>query len=318
MRPGEKLVFRWEHCQNGVRILRVYGDTPCPILPPTVVGLPVVELGAYCFAESDKYGNTGILTAPAAAATHAIGGKFVTDITLPASISVLNSAAFYDCRALSHLAFGPGITGVGSDIFTNCIALTDLDMDCVPTAPTGLQKLLGAISADITVHITQNGAELARLFYAEYAELLDENTPAHIFNHSIDGEGYRYRQCFNNGVLNFSEYDAAFPLAAITEPPSKLCQLALGRLQYPFALTAKAEAVYRRYLAAHETDAAALALHTRDGALLGFLCRAKLLTPGAVKSAAGQAAAAGWSEGAALLLATAPRREPKHYDFSDI
>ena len=35
----------WQSCAGGARVLRVLGDTPCPVVPDTVDGLPVVEIG---------------------------------------------------------------------------------------------------------------------------------------------------------------------------------------------------------------------------------------------------------------------------------
>lgn len=70
-----------------------------------------------------------------------------------------------------------------------------LELHAGPGEATGLKRLLVAISADVTVEFTGG----ARLFYPEYFELLDENTPAHIFNHSIEGEGYRMRAMLCGG-----------------------------------------------------------------------------------------------------------------------
>ena len=41
----------WEPCAAGARVLRVLGDSPCPAVPETVEGLPVTEIGPYCFAD---------------------------------------------------------------------------------------------------------------------------------------------------------------------------------------------------------------------------------------------------------------------------
>ena len=177
----------WEPCAAGARVLRVLGDSPCPAVPETVEGLPVTEIGPYCFA--DKPVKAGARRS--GADTHEITGNFVEEVTLPDTVRTLHSAAFYNCRRLRRLSLGAGVEGLGSDLFTNCRSLARLCLRAAPDAPTGLKKLLGAISADITAEF-----DGARLFYPEYSEFLDENTPAHIFNHNIEGEGYRMRQCF--------------------------------------------------------------------------------------------------------------------------
>ena len=182
-----QLGFLWQECPGGARLLKVYGDTPCPALPERIGGLPLREIGPYCFAE--KPVPAGTLTLPAgmdAAQLHAICGNFVESVTLPDSVHLLDSAAFYNCRSLHRVELGAGIDALGSDLFTNCRALACLAVRAEPDAPTGLRKLLGCVSADVTAEFWDgSGRVTAQLFYPEYFELLDENTPAHIFNHSI-------------------------------------------------------------------------------------------------------------------------------------
>lgn len=52
--------------------------------------------------------------------THEITGNFVEEVTLPDTVRVLDSAAFYNCRRLQPGHAGPGVEGFGSDLFTNC------------------------------------------------------------------------------------------------------------------------------------------------------------------------------------------------------
>ena len=175
----------WEPCAGGVRVLRLLGDTPCPAVPGVIGGLPVVEIGPYCFAERPVRPGAQCTGTD----THEITGNFVEEVTLPDTVRVLHSAAFYNCRKLRRVTLGAGVESLGSDLFTNCRQLRVFTLRAAADAPTGLKKLLGAVSADITAEL-----DGARLFYPEYSEFLDENTPAHIFNHSIEGEGYRMRQ----------------------------------------------------------------------------------------------------------------------------
>ena len=267
----------WEPCPGGARLLRLLGDTPCPAVPDTIEGLPVAELGPYCFADrpvrpgARRTGDD----------THEITGNFVEEVTLPDTVRVLDSAAFYNCRRLRRVTLGPGVEGFGSDLFTNCRQLQTFRLRAAADAPTGLKKLLGAVSADITVEL-----DGAQLFYPEYSEFLDENTPAHIFNHSIEGEGYRMRQCFTAaGAVDYAAFDASFAQACVGEGEGALCRLALGRL----------------------------AIDTRDEAALRLLVGLGLPTA----EAAAYCARAGWSAGAAILLGRA-KRAKKSYSFDDL
>ena len=297
----------WEPCPGGARLLRLLGDTPCPAVPGTIEGLPVAELGPYCFADrpvrpgARRTGDD----------THEITGNFVEEVTLPDTVRVLDSAAFYNCRRLRRVTLGPGVEGFGSDLFTNCRQLQTFRLRAAADAPTSLKKLLGAVSADITVEL-----DGAQLFYPEYSEFLDENTPAHIFNHSIEGEGYRYRQCFDGSVLRFAEYDAAFPQACVGESEKTLCRIALDRLCTPFALLPEAQGIYSAYLAAHAASAAAPLIARRDTESLQLVL--KLADEENRRQIALACSQSGWSEGAALTLGGQRPRRQKTYDFDDL
>lgn len=299
---------------NGARVLRLCGDSPCPALPAALDGVPVTELGPYCLAAKE-------LPLPAGARLwgaghpHRIGGQFLEELTLPPALHTLHSAALYDCRRLRRLTLGPDIAALGSDLFTNCRALETVRITAEAGAHTGLKRLLVALAGDITVEFwpPEQNTCAARLYYPDYNEFLDENTPAHLFNRQIEGEGYRYRQCFAGTAVDYAAYDAVFAQAAVGEPPAKLCRLALGRLLYPFALSAAARAAYETYLQRNSAAALALAVAGRDTAalrLLGTLGQEPA-------QAAAACAAAGWSEGAAAVFGGGDGHK-KRYDFDDL
>ena len=195
-------------------------------------------------------------------------------------------------------------------------ALDRFILDAAPDAPTGLKKLVAAVSADIGAVFAPGGAVQAKVFYPEYFEFLDENTPAHIFNHSIEGEGYRYRQCFDGSVLRFAEYDAAFPQACVGESEKTLCRIALDRLCSPFALLPEAQGIYSAYLAAHAASAAAPLIARRDTESLQLVL--KLADEESRRQIALACSQSGWSEGAALTLGGQRPRRQKTYDFDDL
>ncbi|WP_300278971.1 leucine-rich repeat protein [uncultured Subdoligranulum sp.] len=299
----------WQPCGAGARILRVLGDSPCPVLPDCVDGRPVTELGPYCFSARPVEG--GLLWPADSDETHEVTGDFLEEVVLPDSLRILHSAAFYNCHRLRRVEAGPNLESLGSDLFTNCRALRTFALRAAPDAETGLKKLLGAVSADVGVEFL--GEPGATLFYPEYFEWLDENTPAHIFNHSIEGEGYRMRQCFAGGMVDYSAYDATFAQTCVGESEEKLCRMALARLLAPFALSENARADYEFYLTGHPDAAFALAIAERREAALRLLVGLGL----DVREAAARCARAGWSAGATILLAR-PKRAAKQYDFDDL
>ena len=137
----------WTPCRDGAKVLRVLGDSPCPAVPAAVDGLPVTELGAYCF--SAKAVSGGQLYPPGSPDTHEIVGEFVQQVTLPDTLHTLHSAAFYNCRSLRTVQMGAAAENFGSDLFTNCRSLQTLVLHAVPAASTGLRKLLAGVSADL-------------------------------------------------------------------------------------------------------------------------------------------------------------------------
>ncbi len=47
--------FYWEHAETGgARLLRAFGTTPEVVIPERIAGLSVTEIGAYCFAGTDR------------------------------------------------------------------------------------------------------------------------------------------------------------------------------------------------------------------------------------------------------------------------
>lgn len=309
----------WEPCAGGARLLRLFGESPCALVPDTAGGLPVVEIGPYCFsARRDPEGGQLETPAGAESSDHPVCGEFVQEVVLPDSVRAIHNGAFYNCRALRRLTAGPGVESLGSDLFTNCRALRTFALRAAPDEATGLKKMLAAVAAGIGVEFL-GGTTPVRLYYPEFSEFLHENTPAHIFNHSIEGVGYRYRQCFDQGVLTFAEYDAAFDKADAEESPEGLCRVALDRLGSPVQLSEEARTRYGAYLAAHAGDAVAVVLADRDITALQAL--AGVLDVPARRQAALACGQAQWTEGAALLLAGTPggeRKPKKTYDFDDL
>ena len=77
---------------------------------------------------------------------HPVCGNFVEEITLPDSLQVIGSCAFYNCRRLRRLSVGAGDLTVGSDVFLNCFALADLLVRAAPEEKTGLFALVNNIT----------------------------------------------------------------------------------------------------------------------------------------------------------------------------
>ena len=312
-----ELSFVWEPKGEGISLLGVYGDTPSPVIPDRIDGRPVVEIGRYCFAPNGREPETACKTGTFDGGRR-IDGSFVESVRLPDGIKILDNAAFYNCRALHSLSIGKEIGAVGSDLFTNCWALENLVVRGKVDEGSGLKKLLAVISSDLTVYFGQDG-ELTRLFYPEYFESMDENTPAHIFNYSISGQGYRYRQCFTSaGSVSLADYDKVFTVALPGETAVTLCNIACCRLAFPDGLSEDAKKQYLDFLDTHLLELAGLLVQMRDTILMERLAANGAAGRELLAIISHQAAASGWNEGAAAAGELTHRyfgKKKKEYTF---
>ena len=322
---------------GGARLVRLYGETPCPVLPAAVDGRPLTELGPYCFAPAQRPGlmpPAGALRrwhapgpAPEACLPPRIAGSFLEQLTLPECLRVIGEAAFYDCRKLTCLRFGRQIGVVGSDAFTNTFALLHLQVCAAPGEATGLARVLACLPGELRAAFmgsepADDTAEpLAVLWYPEYWEDIEE-TPAHILLHTFSGRGYHYRQCFAAGAPAFAEYDAVLHQTGEGDAPATLAMLALERLRWPHALTRQAAEQYRAWLAAadHAALCAGRLLKLQDTGGLRALLALDVLDAAGLEQASALAARAENAEAAALLAAALRQKRAvakKRYDFDD-
>ena len=346
----------WElAADGGARILRVYGTTPEAVLPKQIEGIPVTEIGAYCFAAQarlpENYNRTQIEMPDTAAESAGAGmrsetgagmqpektgmqaivdgkkkvsgmqpesigagtpltvsgmrelaGGYPTRIVIPDTVGKLGNFAFYNAVSLQTLAIGRRLTEIGSDAFMNCRNLHFLLLRCGRGEGSGLRQILAQISHDLEVSFVGEGGVWAKLLFPEYYESYDEIAPAHLFGRNIEGEGFRARQSFRDGVMDFAQYDVIFPKACAEEREETLCGLALNRLRYPVELGEAPRRLYEEYLTAHAAALCALLTGERDTELAEFLCREHIFARADLERCIRYAAGDEWAEGSAYFL----------------
>ena len=346
------------------RLVRVYSDDPCAVLPAGVTGpkgeaWAITELGDYCFSEKPRKlpaasetcryevtedGSTKLLRAfgqdvtgsakrrydfdfaesPADAPDddlHPLCGNFLEELTLPDSLRVIGSCAFYNCRRLRRLSAGAGELTVGSDVFLNCFALETLVMRAAPEQATGLFALVGSITEAVRALFWPEGeaAPRAGLWYPAYWEDIEE-TPAHILLHTFSGQGYHYRQCFLENRLLPAEYDAIFPQGHDADDAGVMAMLCFERLRWPWSLSENAAGHYREFLAANTGRVLSRLLKAQDMEGLKALLALDVFDKEAFAAGAELAAKAD-NASAAALLADAEHKKyaaaanKKRYDF---
>ena len=349
--------------QDGTaRLVRVYGEDPCITLPAEVPapegGMPwvITELGDYCFSETprglpapdalcryevteqgvtltcafglDRTGqhrryDLDFGEGPAETDLHPVCGNFLEEVTLPDGLRVIGSCAFYNCRKLRMLSVGAGELTMGSDVFLNCFALTDLIVRADPEQPTGLFALVNNITEAVRALFWRPGepAPCAGLWYPAYWEDVEES-PAHILLHTFSGQGYHYRQCFLNGKFLCAEYDAIFPEGHASEDRNIMAMLCFDRLRWPWNLTEKAKTAYTAYLKANTAPVVTRLLKGQDTEGLKALLALDVWDDVAFAEAAQLAAKADDAAASALLADAAyekrkqtPKKERYSFDF---
>ncbi len=306
---GEQLLCEEQH-DGSFKLYRVFGSLDTLVLPECVDGRPITVIGAYCFAEQGRLpehlteeirvAGLGDGTTAAAGSLRPLNGNYLREICLPDSVVCLETYAFYNCRKLERLTVGAALTEINSDAFMNCRALHTLDIRASAAEPTGLPYLLNQLTAELSVGFV--GGEQVRLLYPEYSESYEEIGPAHIFSLHVEGEGYRARKQFADGVLDIRGYDTVFEKARNEEQFVTLMKMALYRLTYPYELSEKAKSGYESYLKAHEEQVLGQLVHVRDEENLRLLCGQALISDTAIQSAVICAVAEGWTRGVAGII----------------
>jgi len=294
--------LNWEKTKEGTARLLGIDDMPGElVLPEEIEGLPLTEVGPYCFAKN----------------------KYLKRVVLPDTVTKVERMAFYNCTGLESLEIGANLTDLGGDAFMNCHNLHYLKVRCGALESSGARFVLRQISSDLTVHFCGiSEAESAVVLFPDYYESYDEVTPAHLFGRNIEGEGFRARQFFKDGVFEYARYDGIFGKACAEEKETTLCEMSLNRLRYPIGLTEEAKTQYESYVREHMDVICVEVVHIRDMELLEFLCKSKLAEQTQIDRCAKLAAEYEWAEGGAFILRLkaqyfAPTGRAGRYAFDD-
>ena len=252
---------------------------------------------------------------------HPVCGSFLEEVTLPDSIQVIGSCAFYNCRRLRLLTVGAGNLTMGSDVFLNCFALETLRVQAGPAEATGLFALVNNITEAVRAEFWPAGAAApqAALWYPAYWEDIEE-TPAHILLHTFSGQGYHYRQCFLDNKFLPAEYDAIFPQGHDADDANVMAMLCFDRLRYPWQLSDTAAGHYREFFAANTGRVLTRLLKAQDNDAVRDLIVLDVLDKDGFAEAAALAAKAENASAAALLADAehkkyAAEKKKDRYDF---
>lgn len=326
----QEYVYLYEDInESEARLLRVFGAYPKVQIPERIDGKCITVIGAYCFAENSRLTKAQEAECEAYLESQGmtnevrpLAGKYITCISLPDSIKCLESYAFYNCSELEQISVGPKLTEVNGDSFMNCRKLRKIVMRCGMNRPTGLPFILNQITREVEVFFLDTEklqcrqtlsreADLdwneisdvqLRIVYPEFTESYEEIGPAHIFRLQVEGQGFRARKQFQNGVVDLNGYDQVFEMARNLESVGTLSQMALDRLLYPIDLKEEYRVQYEEYLSRQEEELMKLLVKNRNMEQLQFVCESGFISNRAMEQAIEQASMQGWTKGSAAII----------------
>lgn len=210
--------------EDSIRINRVYSLSANIEIPESIDGYVVREIGNYCFSSKEVDLSKTVLSCEIPSYYHECSGSDVESVKFPRTLKKLGDYAFYNCRKLKEVYLPFTLMSIGSDIFMNCLRLNHIYYDCSIFSVTILKQILTQITWDVEVHFLDGS-----IFYPEYNGGYDEVGPAHIFALNIEGEGFRMRQCFKEGKIDFDGYDTCFEKLCAEESESCIFHVAILR-----------------------------------------------------------------------------------------
>lgn len=220
----EICVYYEKISEDSIRINKVYSSSPTIEIPECIDGYIVREIGNYCFSKKEVDLSNSILSHEIRSSYHECSGSDVESVRLPSTLKKLGNYAFYNCRMLKEVFLPSSLMSIGSDAFMNCLRLNHIHYGCSIFSVTILKQILTQITWDIEVDFIDGS-----IFYPEYNGSYDEVGPAHIFALNIEGEGFRMRQCFKDGKIDFEGYDACFEKLCAEESESCIFHVAILR-----------------------------------------------------------------------------------------
>lgn len=284
--------IEYQAAEDGAHLVHCWGDDETISLPSTVNGLPITEIDSYTFSLTDSanYHRTQkrdlqmaqeatLLCSPSCMA---IGGDRLTAIELPDGIKAIGDYAFYNCRKFRLLCLTDSVCSIGDGAFKNCEKLTEIVLTCLSGSTLCLHRLASEIQHEIQVTIryenSGNVESCACLIFPAYFEEHVENGPARIFEWFAHGCGYRYRQCFRDGSIDYEKYDALFPTVVLEDPTGAAARIAMGRLRFPCHLTSPHRAAYWEHLRQYSVEALRPFIQSGDLETVEFFAAQQLLT----------------------------------------
>ena len=252
--------FEYDVKENEILLKRCYGTEERIEVPAQIEGMPVTVLAPYIFSQARRKPDQKA----------AICGNQVKEIVLPDTVREIGNYAFYGCYYLEALTLSHRTHDIAGGAFTGCRHLKNLTFRMEQAEGYCMKDVLSEVHHEMKVKLVYPNA-VCTLLFPEYYEEAVENTPARQLETQFHGSGYSYRQCFQDGVFQFGEYDRLFQEAQNLESEDFCIELAVTRLMEKARLSQDAEGVYQSYLMEHRMSAAGWCIEVEQNETLEFL-----------------------------------------------
>lgn len=323
-----ELLIQYTLEEEGVTVLSCKGYGTAVVLPDFINGYPVRKIGAYAFSDPEKglallpegtevfTGEISGIRVPGGR-KESIYGKRLQEITLPGNLEIIDEYAFYNCRNLNAAGLFSGRLRIENGAFMNCEKLKNIFVNGSPEKAPGVRGVLMELSSELCITFS-DGSEKGIFLFPEYYEDSEENTPARVFQYLLYGAGYRYRQCFKEGILEIHAYDEVFQSAEIQTIYETALRIAFFRLRYPYRLHKNMKQQYLDYVTLYLEEAVKLVLSQDNIEEMVFLAGLGIMTEKNFTVAQEEAVRLGRKECAGILLEERLRYYPpaeKEYEL---
>jgi hypothetical protein len=134
---------------KGVKIREYTGNTQNLVVPSTIEGLPVVEIGEKAFV--GKYIVSVILPDTVTKLGQSVFGdngasSWLTSVTLSKNITEIPAWTFGSCSVLKEVVLPNGITTIGDSAFFGCASLTSL---VLPNSVTTIESMAFSLCSEL-------------------------------------------------------------------------------------------------------------------------------------------------------------------------
>lgn len=239
--------------QNKIKIIKALTCDENVMVPNEINGYPVVALGDYALAakhtENSFFENENSIEILGNGFIGEWNNKKIKSIVLPKSIESIGNYCFMGCFNLHSLEMQDGVLRWGHSVFMNCMSICRITINREGYEGNCLYNICIGIDRELIVKLNNPNNSCTKVFFPEYAETWEENTPARQFNPSMEGLGYPYHHAFKDKKIDWNLYDGIWNKAKTRgRAESLLIPISWLRICYPESLEDRYKENYMEYI----------------------------------------------------------------------